>query len=214
MRESSTELPDTAPETLSKFGRIIPASKAKEVLARIERLTRDESRLRLTRQQYLQQITHLRREAQRDGYEQGLALASERTIHTLHKANSLYQDAETQMIDLVCLALEKIVGEISTEIVTPNIVQRALRDLQADVDNITIVVHSELAEVVRAQLETCNEEWTNALTYNIVVDDSMDLLDCRLDCGDSVVEAGLAVQLRAIRSALKTISEPGNDAPS
>jgi flagellar biosynthesis/type III secretory pathway protein FliH len=155
----------------------------------------------------LHEITQLRSEAQRRGYEEGLTLAAERTMRTLHKAQRVYRDSEQNMVELVLTALDKIIGDLPADIVAPKIILNALRELREDSGDITIAVNPEMVDIVGEQLAAWKDEATSSLVLRIVGDDSLGLLDGRLDCGDSVIEAGLPIHLRAVRRALQDIVE-------
>ncbi len=192
-----TALPDS--------GRIIPVSCSKDVLSHAVERSGEESRLRQAREQYLQQITKLHSEARRSGYEEGLALAAQRTVRTLHMEQNVYRDAEQNMVKLVLTALEKIMGELPAEVVTPTIVLKAIRELREKAGHITVIVHPEMVGVVSGQLETWNRESATALTLHVVGDEAFGLLDSRLDCGDNVIDTGLSIQLAAVRRVLNEI---------
>ena len=194
-----------------RTGRVIPASRSTNLLARTEELARDENTLRRVRQRYLHDITHLRSEAQRRGYEEGLALAAERTMQTLHKAQRVYRDSEQNLVELVLTAVERIIGDLPADVVAPKIILNALRELREDTGHISIAVNPEMVDIVSEQLAAWKDESASSLVLKIIGDSSLGLLDGRLDCGDSVIEAGLPIHLRAVRRALRDVVEHTDD---
>jgi len=190
-----------------RTGRVLPASRSKDVLAGTEELTRDKDTLRRVRRRHLHEITHLRSEAQRCGYEEGLALAAEKTMRTLHKAQRVYRNSEQNMVELVLTALDKIIGDLPAGLIAPKIVLSALRELREDSGHITIAVNPEMVDIVGEQLAAWSDESASSLVLKVIGDNSLGLLDSRLDCGDSVIEAGLPIHLRAVRRALQDIVE-------
>lgn len=211
---SSPDSNGSSPNARRTTGRVIPASRSTDLLARSEQLTRDENTLQRVRRRHLHDIAHLRTEAQRRGYEEGLALAVEKTVRTLNDAQRVYRDSEQNLVDLVLTALERIIGDLQAEVVTPKIVLGALRELREDSGHIAIAVHPEMVDIVGEQLAAWRDESASSLELKIIGDDSLGLLDGRLDCGDSVIEAGLQVHLRGVRRALQEIVEraDGHDA--
>lgn len=188
-------------------GRVIPAEQSNTSLSDTESARLAESSIRQARQQYLKQITVLRSQAQRDGYEDGLALAAQKMLQTLHATQSVYHDAEQDLVGLVQAALEKIAGDLPPKFLTPKLVLNTLRNLREPSGRISVAVHPEMTELVSEQLEAWNDEPATCLSLTVTGDETIGLLDCRLDCGDSVIEAGLAIQLRAVHRALQAIVE-------
>lgn len=166
---------------------------------------KEEGNLRQARERYLHQIARLRSEAQRSGYEEGLALAARTTVWTQHKAQLVYRDAERNMVELMLTALEKIIGTLPAEEVTPKIALKVLGELRRKSGRITVHVHPEMVGVVTGHLDEWNDESATGLTVHAAGDAALGLLDCRLDCGENVIDAGLSVQLGAVRTALNEI---------
>lgn len=201
---SNSEHITTDPEpSLLVTGRIVRASNSTEILSRTKKLENDEVLRRHGRRQSLIEISRLHSEARRNGYEKGLELAAERTAQALQFVRELYRTAEQDIIDLVLATLEKIASDLPAKVLTPKIVLKALSEVRHSAEQVTISVHTDMVDLVNEQLHGWMENSENTTALNIVDDASLGLLDCRLDYGGCTVDAGLPVQIDALRRALQ-----------
>lgn len=191
--------------SISASERVIPAARAKTLLRRTAMRDRADGKLRQVREQNLHEVTKLRGEAQRNGYEEGLALATQHMLWTRHEAQNVYRDAEKQMTELVMTTLERILGTLPQEVLTPKIVLKVVSELRQNCGDVTILVHPEMVTIVTEQLDVWNDGSATDLRFHIIGDEALGLLDCRMDCGENVIDAGLTIQLDAVRTVLNEI---------
>jgi len=155
--------------------------------------------------------------AYRNGYSDGAAMArdtaaaeleqSARFVETLlaelvRTRSEWFETYERQMVELVCRALEQILGGRPP---TAEPVSKALRDAftrLGDGDRVTVRCHPEDLKLIRERAECSSEEFVGSRQVKWVADPDLRPGGCLVETTLGVVDARVEQQLAVLRGAL------------
>lgn len=141
------------------------------------------------------------------GYEQGLAQARQemaaRMLETVDRTVDYLAAIEHRVVDLVMMAVRKILGEFDDVELTARIVRQAML-LVRNQPQATIRVCPAQAEDLRARIDRLFAGHTGPSLVEVVPDPRLGRGDCILETEIGMVDASLETQLKALEQAMRT----------
>ncbi|MCR5814017.1 MAG: HrpE/YscL family type III secretion apparatus protein [Desulfovibrio sp.] len=181
------------------------------------RLLRAEEYASLLEAQHLlddaqQQAQEIRKRAEvaynersQQGYEDGVMAGqlqqAEKMLETGMQAVEYLEGLEQQIVDIVTMAVRKIVGELDEKERIVRVVRTALDQIRGR-HRVLIRVSTDDEPKVREALAGMLSSHSTMSGYELVADPRMKPGDCLLESEMGVVDASLDVQLKAIEKAL------------
>ncbi|MEI8302342.1 MAG: hypothetical protein WCG13_03555 [Burkholderiales bacterium] len=111
---------------------------------------------------------------------------------------------QARVVHLAMAVVDRIAGQLGPVAVVGAIAARALEELEVSA-SVRVRVAAELVEPLRQALAADHPR------IQVVPGDGMGAFDCEIDTGGGLIEAGLPVQLAAVRAALAEASEQVDD---
>lgn len=182
-------------EPLIKADALPVVGEAVETLRRLETLREDL--VRRGRERF--------ETAREEGLAQGRDEAAREAAGRLAAALAGVEDAlradraarEARVVDLALAVIGRIAGELGDATVVAALARRALADLDPE-RPVRLRVHPAVA----AAMPPAPADHAGPRVLEVLPDPGLQPLDCEIDAEDGIVEAGLAVQLEAVRQAL------------
>lgn len=141
--------------------------------------------------------------AREEGREQGLAQWNELLAAAMHGKQRLLESQESEIVRLSVRIARKIIGEeLRTHPETiVSIVREALESVRRE-RMLTIQVHPDLAEEVRARLDRLEKLVGGGRQIQVVAEASVEPGGCIVESELGVIDARLETQLRCLEEAL------------
>jgi len=111
---------------------------------------------------------------------------------------------QARVVHLAMAVVDRIAGQLGPVAVVGAIAARALEELEVSA-SVRVRVAAELVEPLRQALAADHSR------IQVVPGDGLGAFDCEIDTGGGLIEAGLPVQLAAVRAALAEASEQVDD---
>lgn len=155
--------------------------------------------------QQLNSVRTHEREALR-GYEEGVTKArmemAARMLETTERTVDYLGQVEHRLVDLVMMAVRKLLGEFDDFELTCRVVRQAL-DMVRNQPRATIRVTPDQASLLRERLNELLAGYAALGIVEVVADPRLGPNGCILETEIGVVEASLTVQLQALDQALR-----------
>lgn len=152
-------------------------------------------------------------ERKKQGYEDGVLEGqmqqAEKMLETGMHAVEYLERLERQIVEVVTIAVRKIVGEMDDRERIVRLVHTALDQVRGR-QRVVVRVCPEEEQYVRDALTPMLARTSAANGLDVVADRHMKPGDCMLESEMGVVDAGLEVQLKAIENALAARIGEGN----
>lgn len=190
--------------SLLEHTRVIPAEQYSDLHNIARGAQEAELRIQQAEQHCLSRLDSVRQQAWDQGYQSGLAAASEKTLTVLRRADQRSADSEEQLVDLVIESVGALIGELPADVMMPGLALRALRKVCEQHASVVLQVHPDSSAGVQQRLHEMAAGGGRGVNIEVHADPSMDRLDCRLETELGSVQAGLETQLAAIERALKS----------
>ncbi|MBU6272118.1 MAG: hypothetical protein KGQ67_12500 [Betaproteobacteria bacterium] len=111
---------------------------------------------------------------------------------------------QARVVHLAMAVVDRIAGQLGPVAVVGGIAARALEELEPAA-SVRVRVAAELVEAVRQGLVGEHPR------VQVVAGEGLGAFDCEIDTGGGLIEAGLPVQLAAVRAALAQASDRGDE---
>lgn len=157
---------------------------------------------RQSRGRFIKQLRSISEQAEQDGYAAGMARALNEMTSAHQHQQRQFRDTENRLVDFVIAALEKIIRDLPPNLVTRGIVRSALSEIHETSMPVVLEIHPQMAVIVSEQLAHWQAAHSSVPPVEIREVDNGHPLSCRLDLGDSVIDASLLTQLKALEQSL------------
>lgn len=151
------------------------------------------------------------------GYEQGLAQArlemATQMLETVERTVDYLGVVENRVVDLVMMAVRKVLGEFEDADLTGRVVRQALQVVRNQ-PQATIRVCPALADRLQQRLHELLAGYNSPGLVEVAADPRLDSGDCILETEIGVVDAGLETQLGALERALRSRLQKHSDSAS
>lgn len=137
----------------------------------------------------------------RDGLLEGKMNMSAQMMDTVAKTVDYFAEIEKKVVDIVTLAVRKIVGEMDPGDLIAAVVKNVLT-LARNQTQVTLRVSPGQAETVRERLNEITASYPGVRFVDVVADGRLKEGGCILETEMGIVDAGVDVQIEAIRRSL------------
>jgi type III secretion protein L len=148
------------------------------------------------------------------GYEQGLAQArlemATQMLETVERTVDYLGAVEHRVVDLVMMAVRKVLGEFDDTELTGRVVRQALQVVRNQ-PQATIRVCPAQADRLQQRLHELLAGYNSLRLVEVVADPRLGPGDCILETEIGVVDAGLETQLGALKRALRSRLQKHSD---
>ncbi|OZG74357.1 flagellar biosynthesis/type III secretory pathway protein [Hahella sp. CCB-MM4] len=142
-----------------------------------------------------------------DGYKDGISIArqecAERLITARIRANQMMQMAETDLVQLVKLTLERILGGIDDEQKMIGMIQSGLTSLRNDY-RVLIRVAPEMENKVKATLPQIKENHPGVEYFEVVADTRISREMCVLEGDAGIIKCSISDQFARLNELIET----------
>lgn len=195
--------PGLALSSLVPEARVIPAEQSTDLRDIAQGAQAAEQRIQQAEQHCLSHLDSVRQQAWDQGYQSGLAAATEKTLTVLQQADQRSANNEAQLVDLALETVRALVGTLPADSATSGLALQAVRKVREQHARVIVHLHPDNGGAVRQRLQIEEAGTGRGVHIEVRADPSMNRLDCRLETELGSVQAGLKTQLAAIERALK-----------
>lgn len=146
------------------------------------------------------QVETERQKGFESGHQEGLAQVTELLTAATAAREKMLKEAEPEVVQMVFQIVEKILGDAVEQGAIVDIVKQALHE--AIGERITVRVHPDDLEQVRAAEPELRDQLQNIKSLVIVSDESLEAGGCAVDTEVGTIDADLSTQLAAIKKSL------------
>ena len=137
-----------------------------------------------------------------DGRESALMDQAEKMIETVGRTVDYFTNVENEMIDLVMMAVRKVVDGFDDREKTLIVVRNALAVVRNQ-KQMTLRLHPDEVETVRARVNDLLAAYPGVGYLDILADGRLEPGSCILESEIGLVEASLEAQIAAVRNAFE-----------
>jgi type III secretion protein L len=138
-----------------------------------------------------------------DGLMEGKMEMAERMIDTVVSGVDYLEGLDATIVDLVMNAMHKVIDGFDDRERVMGLVRKALGYARSQ-RRVLLRVCPEDAEIVQAEMSTLLRDFPGIGVLDVVTDPRMKKGDCVLESELGLIDAGLDVQMAAIRKAFQT----------
>ncbi len=184
-------------------GRLVKRAEAQSIAEAMDVLSAAQKEAEDVRQKAQEEF-----EAQRKlGYEKGLEDGKEeiaiQKLEQVEKSIDYLGSMENKIVEIVLTALKKCVAEIGDRELMVQVIQKAMRAVVRNQQQITVKVSPAMVPVVRARLTEIQAEFPSVNFIDVGEDAKLDDRSCVVETDAGVVDASIETQLDAIEKSIR-----------
>lgn len=196
-------LPSEGGGVLNK--KVLDARKRSEDI--INEATVEAERIRTDARAMLSRVRQDTEEAKKNGYtegrEEGLSFVTEQSVALANLKEKFYKDAEPEIIKLVMIIAEKVIGKMvrENESAIKSIVRQAVESSIGE--RIVVRLNPEDYKVVAEEAENFKDILDRTKRISFKEDETITKGGCLVETEVGTIDARLETQLKAIKKALE-----------